>query len=120
MALQDNPKLILSAFLRLARKQDGPVAWVESLQASALTDDASSVSKTLDKLQDQYAKHVSSQDAGSTEWLRGMSCLQIAQLCEAALQILESEAAADEADLPTSIAGSIALGDFSCRHAQFG
>lgn len=117
--IQHNPQLLLSAFLRIARKQDDPPEWIESLQAAALTGSSEQVSSILDKMQDQYATVVRS-DAGNTEWIRGLDCLLIAQLCEAALQVLEKEAADEEADLPAGPAGSVRHADFGCYPSILG
>lgn len=110
--LEHNPDLLLSAFLRLARKQDDPAEWIESLQSAALTGNSSDVAVILDKMQDQFAGNVST-EGGSTAWLRELSCILIAQLCEAALQRLEAEEAAEEAGTGAAPLGSVRYPDFS-------
>lgn len=111
-ALDTNPELIFSAFLRLARKQADPTAWLEALQAAALTNSSSTVSVVLEKMQDSYAGSVS-HAATATTWLRELSCIVIAQLCEAALQKLEAEDAAEEAGTLTVEHGAVRYPDFS-------
>lgn len=111
-ALEHNPRLLLSAFLRIARKQDDPIEWVEAIQAAALTGDSESVATILDTMQDQFANSVTS-DGANTAWLRGLDCVLIAQLCEAALQTLEKEEVDEEADMPLGAPGSVRHADFS-------
>jgi hypothetical protein len=118
-AIAPNPQLLVSAFLRLVRDQADPQAWAKALLFAALTGNPDSVAETLEKLQDHHAAEVRS-DGGSTAWIRGMSCLEIAQLCEAALQTLEAEEAADDDGLSPAAPGSVRHADFSGHPCTLG
>lgn len=118
-ALQHNPELLVSAFLRLARKQDDPIEWVEQLQTAALTGGEESASGVIERMQDQFAGSVNT-EGGNTTWLRELSCVLLAQLCEAALRVLQSEAAQEEAGLPVGPTGDVRYADFSSRPCTLG
>lgn len=118
-ALESNPGLLLAGFLRLARRQADPKAWLEAIQSAAFTGNGTNVNEVLDRMQDQFASGVGSEGA-NTQWLREMSCLLIAQLCEAALQTIEAEEAAEEQGVGAGGPGSVRHADFSGYQSVLG
>lgn len=87
-AFISDPKLLLAALIREARDQAGPVGWLRELQKAYFANW---------KGGDEFSATITS-EGGSTSWLREIPANQGAQLCELALQQLESEAAAEDAD----------------------
>lgn len=87
-AFLSNPDLLVAALLREARDQPSPRGWVRQLQKCYFTDWSAG---------DAFAQNITS-EGGSTSWLREIPANQGAQLCEIALQRIEAEAAAEEAD----------------------
>jgi hypothetical protein len=119
MAHVADPNLLFSAFLRIARKQDEPIDWLEELQQAALIGTDTAVAAVIGKMQDPFAGSLS-QEGSSSAFIREMSCSTIASMCEAALQVLEAEAAAEDAGMTGSHASSSRYSDFSGHECVLG
>jgi hypothetical protein len=119
MALQADPNLLFSAFLRIARKQAEPIDWLEELQQAALIGTSTAVANVIAKMQDPFAGSLS-QEGNSAAFLREMSCATIASMCEAALQVLEAEAEAEDAGVTGSNASDSRYSDFSGQECVLG
>lgn len=111
-ALINNPQLLLAAFVRMTRglytTAAEQIAWLAALQQQALIGSATGVADVLANLQDYSATGVANEGA-STQWLREYSAGTIAQLCEAALQLIEADG-----DTPGSGASD------NTQHSSFG
>jgi hypothetical protein len=96
-ALDSNPELLLAAFLRMVRRlftsSTDQIAWLGALQQQALIGSDTGVAAVLTNLQDYTSTGVSA-DNSSTQWLRELTAVVIAQICEAALQRIEADVAA--------------------------
>lgn len=95
-AIRSNPALLLSAFLRIARRQAEPIPWVEALQQAALIGDSPAIGSIVKVMQGAFASQLG-ESGTSSMFIRELPPHQLAELCEAALQQLEAEAAAEEA-----------------------
>jgi hypothetical protein len=93
-ALDTNPDLLLAAFLRMVRRlftsPAEQIVWLAALQQQALIGSDTGVAAVLTNLQDYTSSSVSA-DNSSTQWLRELTAISIAQICEAALQRIEAD-----------------------------
>lgn len=120
-ALEADPQLLLSAFLRMVRRLFGTVAaqkaWIEELQQHALIGSAHTAKDALGELQGFLASSIGS-DSTSTQWICSMPSAAVASMCEAALQTIEADDAAGGVGL--SVSGDTRGFDFSGRHCVMG
>lgn len=96
-ALTPNPDLLLKGFIRDAKDEDDPIAWVRAIQKTAMT---------AWRAGDEYASAIG-HAGSSTAWLRDVPAGVLASMCEAVLEVLEAEAAAEDAGLPGTAAPGI-------------
>lgn len=113
-AVDIDPQLLLSAFLRVVRRNFTTVTeqidWLARLQQQALIGSSTGIESALATMQDHSSSAVTS-DGTSTQWLREMSAPTIAALCEAALQRIEADDAAGGVGAAPS--SSVQHSDFS-------
>ena len=95
-ALASNPELLLRAFVETAKDlfptPADPKPWLKALRNEALTGKTTRVDEVLSNLQDWGASNVAHQGS-ATNWMRELSAVVIAELCQAALDQLTAEAA---------------------------
>jgi hypothetical protein len=95
-ALTSNPELLLRAFVETAKDlfptPADPRPWLRALRNEALTGKSTRVDEVLSNLQDWGASNVAHQGS-ATNWIRELSAVVVAELCQAALDQLTAEAA---------------------------
>jgi len=91
-----------------------PKPWLKALRNQALTGNATGISEVLSNLQDWGASSIANEGA-STQWMRELSALTVAQLAQAALDVI-----AAEQDGGVGGAGSIRHVDFSHQPCTLG
>lgn len=117
-AIETNPDLLLRAFIETARDLfEDPKPWLKSLRNQALTGNTVAIEGVLSNLQDWGATGVAS-ESSSTQWLRELSAITIAQLAQAALDVIKSDDSAGGVDLGSQ--SDIRYSDFSGRPCVLG
>lgn len=115
-ALDSNPELLLRAFLETARDLFAdPKPWLKQLRNHALTGSTVQISEVLSNLQDWGASSIANEGA-STQWLRSLSALQIAELSQAALDMI----AADGDEAGSAPASHVSHGYFGSNPTLLG
>lgn len=110
MPLLANPDLLIKAFVRDAKDEADPIAWVRAIQKTAMTAVRSG---------DEHASAVS-HAGSSTAWVREVPATVLASMCETVLTQLEAEAAAEEAGLDGVAANGVRYADFSREPCTLG
>lgn len=113
-ALQVNPQLLLQAFAETAADLFPDLqprkAWLKRLRNAALTGLDTEVTKVIANLQDWSTSGVSN-ESSSTQWLRELSALSIAELAQATLNALSADEAAGGTG--NAAPGDVRFADFS-------
>ena len=109
---------MIKAFLRCVRglfsASADQIKWLASLQQQALIGSDTGIANVLTNLQDYTSASVSA-ESSSTQWLRAMSALDVAQMCEAAIQTIEADVAAGGTGLaPGQNVRSVDFGSGPC------
>ena len=114
-AIESNPQLLLRAFLETARDLfPDPKPWLKQLRNQALTGSETEIDKVLSNLQDWGASNISN-EGSATQWMRALTALQIAELCQASLDII-----AADGDTPGSGPGDVTHGYFGRQPSRLG
>jgi hypothetical protein len=117
MPIQANPDLLLAAFVDECREIGGStpaaLAFAKNLRRAALIGTSTAIADVLAHAQDYTSGSISA-ESSSTQWMREMTALALATLCQAAVERFQAEIEATAAGLTgNSPAGNISYADFS-------
>lgn len=116
--LENDPQLLLRAFIETARDLfPDPKPWLKQLRNLALVGNVTAVDQVLSNLQDWGASSVA-QEGSSTAWMRELSTLVIAQLAQAALDVITADEAAGGTG--NAAPGNLRFADFSTAPCTLG
>ncbi|MBL9115525.1 MAG: hypothetical protein JNJ83_11015 [Verrucomicrobiaceae bacterium] len=120
-AIDTNPDLLLRAFVETARdlfpSPADPKPWLKQLRNAALTGSTTVIGDVLSNLQDWGASAVA--NAGSsTQWMRELSAVVVAQLAQAALDIIVADE--DAGGVGLAAPGNVRFADFSTQPCVLG
>lgn len=117
-AIDSDPQLLLRAFIETARDLfTDPKPWLKSLRNVALVGNVTEVQAVLSNLQDWGAAAVAN-EGSSTQWLRELSAITIAQLAQAALDVITADEAAGGTG--NAAPGNLRFADFSTAPSTLG
>ena len=117
MPIQANPELLLAAFVDECREiggsTPGALTFARNLRRAALIGTSTAIGDVLAHAQDFTSGSVSA-ESSSTQWMREMSALALATLCQAAIQQFTTETEATAAGLTgKSPSSNTSYADFS-------